>query len=203
MRRAIRSDDGFTIIELSVVAGLLLIFMIPVYRFIDSITQSEHDTAVLAHQATNTRETMDGLVRELRQANSGSGAAPIQALSPTFRFLSPDRSTPYRARRLEYQVVGSGTSLRLERRVTVATNTAAPWNFPPTAPPWETVVERLASGSTISNVFTFRNAGGATTTNLSQIKTIEINVRFDPVSAPRAPNVQNYKTTVEVRNKTS
>lgn len=182
-----------TLVEVLIAATLTLLAAIPIYAFSESMVRHEADASRLTALQTDARFALDGAVRELRQAYSGDKTPAILSMSPTsLTFLSPDRSTPYRLKRVTYRVNGQV----LQRAVAVSSNAgSAPWTFGPTSA-YRPLVGSLKSGSG----FTFHDKSGAVTTDPGAVRIVKLSVTVDATPTARAPGERTYSTSVELRS---
>ena len=125
---SIRSEDGFTLIEIMLVVALLGItsaMFATVYGATITRSSAVNDQNVLQ---TEVRAGLNQLVGDLREASYGDTTVPIIAFSNnSITFYSPDRKAPYTIRRIKYWLDGS----TLKRQVTVSTgfnSTTLTWN---------------------------------------------------------------------------
>ena len=191
----LRAEDGLSIIELAVTSALMIIAIVPMYTFFDSMVQREADHSALMTLQGDEHDTIDRVVRELRQAYTGDpNDPPVESISATqLTFRSPDRSSPYHLRRLSYRFVGT----TFERSLTTSSDTdGTPWVFG-TPGPYNTELDHLAAGS----AFVAKDATGAVTTDRAKIRTVEITVVADVTRTDRSPAPQVYKVTVELRGR--
>jgi type II secretory pathway component PulJ len=191
--RTNRDDAGISLIEVAVVVALLGLIMGVVFNTLWGGMRHAAEIDERSQTQAEARLAVDTLVRDLRQSWVGMQAtAPIETMTPTtITFLSPDRQTPFRLRRISYRL--SGTTL--ERSVQVSTNTGSPpWTWGAAAGPWVSVLEGVRNTA----VFTYRNQAGAITTDPLQVRTVEI--ALDLERTPQRNNgPQIYRTTVDIR----
>jgi hypothetical protein len=138
---------------------------------------------------TEARSVIDGLAKDLRQSYAGNTGTLIEAMSPTtITFDSPDRSTPFRLRRISYRLAGG----QIDRQAATSSNTAAPWTFPAMSP-WARQI-----GSVVSpTAFSYFDASGAATTNVAAVQTVKIAVTITTGSSQGRRFT--YSSTVSLR----
>lgn len=135
---------------LTVLAILGVIFAAMSLVLSSSIKQSSQIQEQSTLQA-EARATVDALARELRQAYTGDTTHPVEtATSTTLQFLSPDKSTPMRIRRIAYRLAGG----EISRALTTSTGTGGP---PWTGLAW-TSFNSIPAGSWSRQVTQVRNS---------------------------------------------
>jgi type II secretory pathway pseudopilin PulG len=120
----------------------------------------------------DARVALDMMRTELRQAYTGTTAtAPVAALTTTtITFYSPDRSTPFRLRKVSYRLSGEV----LERSVALSTTTTGPpWTFG-VASAWRPVLRDVTGLA-----FTARDAAGNPTADPAAAREVTVEVRVD------------------------
>jgi prepilin-type N-terminal cleavage/methylation domain-containing protein len=190
LRRLARDERGFTLIELIVSAAVLSI-LAAAFGFVLSATVTHsaatQDAQVVQQEA---RAAVERFASDLRQAYTGDDAAyPIEVVNgTTVRFLSPNRTVPFRLRRITYRV-NAGV---LERQQAISTDTdGAPWNFG-TAGAWT----RLVAGVTTASPFSFEDADGDPTSNPLEVRTVRVQLTV----RTKGKRTSKYGTTVTVRS---
>ena len=161
-----RREDGMTLTELLVALPLLTVLLM---AFTLTLTTTTHwgdqvqEDSVIENEA---RTLIDGIAKDLRQGYAGNTTAPIETMSPTtITFDSPDRSTPFRLRRISYRLNAG----QIDRQSTTSSNTAAPWTFPAMSP-WSKQMGSVVS----STAFSYFDAGGAATIDPTAVQTVKI-----------------------------
>lgn len=180
----LRDERGFTLTELlTVMAVLSVLFAVFAGVFSSTIRQSdeiEDESALL----TEVRAAVDRLIEDLRQATTANVNAPvaIEAMSSTsLTFLSPDRSQPFRLRRISYRLNGTV----FERQLATSTDTDDPatdadtWTWP-AAGPWQRLFDSVKPGTA---VFTYEKDDGTTATALADVRTVNVSVVIVPPSS--------------------
>lgn len=177
--------------ELVVAMGILSIVLAMAFNFFALAIRHSSELNERTHVQTESRLAVDQLVRELRQAYSGSEVAALETMTPgSISFLSPDSADPYHLRRISYRATGSA----LERSATVSTDTdGAPWVFPEPGP-YVTVLRSVRN----TTVFAYRDDAGIETAAPAAVRTIQVTLELDPNPA-QAPAAQTYRTTVNLR----
>jgi prepilin-type N-terminal cleavage/methylation domain-containing protein len=201
-RFRLRSEQGMTLIEVTVATALLSVVLGSAFSFFStSIVRGAEITQQTQLQA-ETRGVLDQMVREIRQATSGDTAVvpatSIQSMGPAgLEFWSPDQATPYHIRQIGYTY--DATARELQRRVSLSTDTdGLPWVIP-TPPTYTAVLSSVASAT-----FTYVNASGnpITTTDAvarAAVSVVEIAISIDPFpTSGSAPHL--YKTSVHLRS---
>jgi prepilin-type N-terminal cleavage/methylation domain-containing protein len=164
--RRVRSERGFTLVELLVALPMLTILLLGLSMTLVHLLNSSDKTQKQTLLQTEARATLASLASDIRQAFVGDGTTPFLAGTATsITFVSPDRmptvtngttQTSFHLRKLTY-TLSSGT---LQRQQTTSTNTF------PTAPPWSWPAQLgpvLPALDSITNtdVFTYYTAAGA------------------------------------------
>lgn len=189
--RRLRGQGGFTLTEMLVVLAILGVLLGAFSLLLSTTIRSSGEIQEQNLTQTELRSAIDRLAAELRQAYAGdSSIQPIEVATGTaLQFLSPDRSTPYRLRRLSYRLSG-GT---LERAIATSTNTGGPpWTFPALGPyaPLVTSVRNAAP-------FGYLDAARAVTTRAADVRTVDMTFA---VSTSASPSRQyTYDTSVTLR----
>jgi prepilin-type N-terminal cleavage/methylation domain-containing protein len=187
-----RDDSGFSLIEVIVATSILGVVLLIVYGTLNSGVRHAADVEARVQIEAEVRGVADTFVRDLRQAYTGDMTLNrIGSMSATgLTFYSPDRATPYHIRRISYRL--SGTTL--ERSVTVSTDTdGSPWSFG-SAGAYATVLQNVRN----TPLFTYRRRDGSTTTDASQVATVELAVTVDR-DPTQPPGPLSYSTTAELR----
>lgn len=187
-----RSGSGFTVIELAVASSILLLILGAALSEFASSQRHAEDLRRQNELQAQVREAIDRLVPDLRQAYTGDPAlTPIESIaSAAITFYSPNRAQPFGLRKIAYRLNGS----TLERSVTASTNSGAPpWTFG-TPGPFIPVVRNVQPGT----LFAGMDSTGAPTLDPAAIHRVGIELVVD-VNPARAPVMQTYQTTVEIR----
>ncbi len=183
-------EHGLTMMELLVAMPLLMIMITALTLTLTTTTHWGDQVQEDAVIQTEARSAIAGIAEDLRQAYTGNGAAPIESMSPTqITFDSPDRSTPFRLRRISYRLLLG----QLERQSATSTNAGAPpWTFP-TPTPW---TKQL--GSVVSPVaFSYLDSAGVTTTDPTAVRTV--NLGFTISTGSSQGRRFTYQSTVTLR----
>lgn len=172
--RRLRAEGGFSLTELLVVMVFLGVLSAAFSMMLSSMVR--HETEIKEQSSTQgeLRFAVDRVMREIRQAYAGGGAWPIESVSSSqIQFTTPDRSVPFRLRRVAYRVSGG----KLQRAFYTSTNAgSAPWTWPQVGTPtnWSTV----ASNITSATPFSFLDAAGSATTTASAVRTVSVTLTF-------------------------
>jgi len=184
-------EHGFTLVEMLVtitfIGVLFAAFALVVGSGLRHSKQVEEESTL----QTEVRGAIDRLSQDLRQAYTGEdGVVAIESISPTqITFLSPDRSTPVRLRRISYRL-SSGT---LERALAVSTdNDGPPWSIPALSG-WATEAGSIVN----SSLFTYFDAAGAVTADPAEVRTISVTVVVATLAQPARQST--YETSVTLR----
>jgi prepilin-type N-terminal cleavage/methylation domain-containing protein len=170
----IRSERGFTTIELVIAMAVLSIILVGFTQVLMSTSKTSNRVTEQALLQNEVRVAVDRLTTDLRSATNANGTSPVESLSGTsLTFLSPDTGTPFHLRRISYRF-GSGN---LDRSVTYSTDTDGwPWVWPATPGTW---VQQLGS-ITNATVFTYLDADGAQTTDPNAVRSVRVSVTVAP-----------------------
>ena len=184
-------ENGFSIVELAVVLSVLLIILALAGDFVITAMNEQNISLTRDQLSRQTRFSLDDLVNDLRDANSGDPTIdPITNLASTsFTMYTPNRATPYHMQKVAYQL--SGTNL--QRSITTSTNTAVPWTFPGSPGAWVTVIPNVQTLT-----FTYRDATGAVTSATSKVQRVDINLTIDN-DPHHSPWTQTYSLSVDLR----
>jgi prepilin-type N-terminal cleavage/methylation domain-containing protein len=174
MRRRLRGDGGFTLIETLVTMAIMGIVMTV---FGQMLLTSSNTSSRVEEQATlqnEVRFVVDQLTMDLRQATNAGGTSPVEAVGSTsLTFLSPDRQTPFHLRRISYRLVNG----QIERSSASTTDTDGwPWVWPAAPGTYFPLIGSVTSTS----VFTFYDAGGAVTTDPTAVRSARISLKVSP-----------------------
>jgi len=196
-RLDLRSEEGFTLIEMTATIAVLSI-LVAMFATLLTVTvtrsgrQQEQSTL-----QTEMRAAVDSFASDLRQALCNNQTPPITTATATqIVFTTPDRQTPYHLRQVSYQVTG-GT---LQRQSVSSTNTGGPpWTLPALSTgPVETLVGSITNASPY---FTYRDASDAVTSTLASIARVDIALTTTP-KASSGDATTGYSQTVNLRSPT-
>jgi prepilin-type N-terminal cleavage/methylation domain-containing protein len=170
----LRSQQGFTIIEMLVTMAIMGIVM---GAFSQTLLTSSKTSSRVEEQATlqnEVRFAVDRLTMDFRQATNTNDTSPVESLSSSgVTFLSPDRLTPFHLRRITYRLVSG----ELQRGVVTSTDTDGwPWVWPATPATFYPQVGSVTG----TNLFTFYDANGAVTTDPALVRSARISVTVAP-----------------------
>jgi prepilin-type N-terminal cleavage/methylation domain-containing protein len=184
-----RREDGMTLTELLVSLPLLAVLLMALTLTLTTTTHwgdQVQEDSVIENEA---RTVIDGIAKDLRQAYTGNSPAPIESMSSTtITFDSPDRSTPFRLRRISYRLAAG----QLDRQSATSTNTAAPWTFPAMSA-WAKQMGSVVS----TTAFSYFDASGALTTDPTAVQTVKIALTISTGSSQGRRFT--YSSTVSLR----
>ena len=189
----LRAEGGFTLIEMLTSIAVLGFLFAMFSTVMSSSVRHGGDIQERAVLQTEVRAAVDTLVADLRQstiAGDTTLARVSTATATQLTFLSPDRATPMRLRRISYQVSGG----QLQRALSTSTNTAAPWTLPALSA-WAPVARSIVTTGT--PVFAYYDANGAATTVAANVRTVRIRVSVAPYSS--TDRLLTYDTRVALR----
>jgi prepilin-type N-terminal cleavage/methylation domain-containing protein len=167
--RRLRSEQGLTLVELMLSMALMGVLVSALTLMLTTTTHWGSQVQEDAVVQTEVRTAIDRLARDLRQVYTGDGTSPIVSMSSSaLTFESPDVSTPFRLRRIAYQLTGS----TLGRAQATSTNAGnPPWTFPPLG----ASVPQVASVVNPA-IFRFYDLNGVATTDPLAVHTVKISV---------------------------
>lgn len=192
LARMLRSEDGFTVMELMVSIAVLGIFFAAFSTVVSSAIRHGSEVQEQAVLQTEVRAAVDTLVADLRQATIAGDTTLARISTATgtqVTFLSPDRSQPMRLRRISYRV----SSGQLQRALATSTNTAAPWTIPALGAWSRRTSSVLTTGTP---VFTYFDSTGAATTVAANVRTIRIRIVLATATAPTRQLVYDTRVTL-------
>jgi prepilin-type N-terminal cleavage/methylation domain-containing protein len=174
MRRRIRSEGGFTLIETLVTMAIMGIVMTVFGQVLLTSSKTSNRVEEQATLQNEVRFVVDQLTTDLRQATNAGGTSPVESLTSTsLTFDSPDRLTPFHLRRISYRLLNG----QIERSTATSTDTDGwPWVWP-VAP--ATYVAQIGS-VTSPSLFTFYDADGVVTTDPNAVRSARISVTVSP-----------------------
>lgn len=190
-RRVARDDAGFSLIELIVVMGIMLVVGAVVTSGIVSGLRATARGQARVEALTDLERAAERMARDLRFADPVDGATPTQVI---VNVLRDDAGTQVR-HRVTY-AVAAGT-ITETRAIYDPPSAAAP--TPPTPPPPTTVIEDLDPAAT---VFAFFDADGQVwvpgTDPLDDLAEIQLDLRRelpdqDPIEVETSVFVRNVK----------
>lgn len=187
----LRDPRGFTLTEmLASMAVLGVLFALFSAVMTSTITQStqEQESTILQ---TEARAAIERFASELRMAYSGvEGTWPVEAVSATtIRFLSPQRVSPFKLQRVEWQLSGG----KLQRRfVTTSDTDGDPWVWPSaiSTATWNTQARSIRNTS----IFQSFDESGAATTTAANVR--KVTITLDVSTTGRQSRRSTFKTTV-------
>jgi prepilin-type N-terminal cleavage/methylation domain-containing protein len=174
MRRRLRGESGFTLIETLVTIAIMGIVMAVFGQVLLTSSKTSNRVEEQATLQNEVRFVVDQLTTALRQATNAGGTSPVESLTSTsLTFDSPDRLTPFHLRRISYRLLNG----QIERSVATSTDTDGwPWVWP-VAP--ATYVAQIGS-VTSPSLFTFYDADGVVTTDPNAVRSARISVTVSP-----------------------
>lgn len=172
------SDErGFTVPEMLVTMVVMAIVLGVFGQMLITSSKTSNRVEEQAALQSDVRAAIERLTSDFREATTVGAGAAVESVSGTaFTFDAPDRSTPFRLRRISYRLVNG----ELDRASTTSTSTGgAPWTWPAAAGPW------IPQMSSITNAtpFTFYDAGGSPTTNPALVASMRITLTVAPQQA--------------------
>ncbi len=174
LRHLRRDQRGMTLVELMTSMAILAIILAAFATVLStSLTQGAQEQEITAVQ-TEARASVEQFARDLRQAYSGvDGSWPIESINNTsIQFLSPQRLTPFKLQRVQWQL--NGTNLQ-RRFVTTSDTDGDPWIWPSaiTSAAWDTRARSIRNTSTA--LFTgYEDDGITPTTNPDDVRVVKV-----------------------------
>lgn len=193
MRRLIRDEDGFTLIEM---LSAMAVFSVVLASFAMVMSSSIRHSGEIEEQSNlqvEGRAAISTVTQDLRQVYDGDdnvATSPIQSMSGTqITFYSPDRAQPFHLRRVSYRLSAG----QFERAFATSTDTdGAPWSIPALGS------YRKVVGSVVTTTpFVYKKADGTTATTALDVKTIDVTLTVRTRTSPTRQ--YTYKTSVTVR----
>ena len=169
------SDErGFTLPEMLVTMAVMAIVLGGFGQMLITSSKTSNRVEEQAALQGDVRAAIDQLTSDFREATTVGAGGAVESISGTaFTFDSPDRSTPFRLRRISYRLVNG----ELDRSTTTSTNAgSAPWSWPANSGPW---IPQMTS-ITNPTPFTFYDAGGSPTTNPALVSSMRVTLTVAP-----------------------
>jgi len=169
-----RDERGTSLVEMLVVCVFVGLLATAFSMLFSSTIRHSTEIGNQKDLETQMRAGLDPMIRDLRQAYSGTATSPVETIAatgtPLITFTTPDRSCvgatcAFYLRRISYRVSGGN----FQRASYTSTNTGGPpWTWPSGSAPsnWVTLV----SGVTNTTPFTFLDSTGATTTVAANVR---------------------------------
>jgi type II secretory pathway pseudopilin PulG len=196
MKQRRADESGMTLVELTVSVLVLGIVLATAMSFISSALMHGTEISEETQLQNETRQVLDQMVRELRQATSGSVSTPVAAIqtpmqSDTITFLSPNSVVPaYGMRRIRYTAVAG----ELRRSVVTSTDTDGyPWVIGS-----QPADSKVLGSVQNTAVFTYLDDEGVVTTVPAAVHTVRITVDIDPFPSTGA-SAKTYTVSVHPR----
>lgn len=174
MRRRLRGEGGFTLIETLVTMAIMGIVMTVFGQVLLTSSKTSNRVEEQATLQNEVRFVVDQLTTDLRQATNAGGTSPVESLTSTsLTFDSPDRLTPFHLRRISYRLNNG----QLERSVVTSTDVDGwPWVWPVAPAPYVAQIGSVTS----PNLFTFYDADGTVTTDPNAVRSARISLTVSP-----------------------
>jgi len=200
LRRLRRDERGITLSEMLVVIVLIGILTAAFAGLLSS--SITHSTTVEQQSdiQVQMRGALEPLVREFRQAHSGTSSSPVESIAvsgtPQITFTTPDRGCTgptcgFFLRRVSYRLSGGNFQRAF---YTSTNNTGAPWTWPAGSPSnWVTLV----SGVTTTTPFSFLDAAGRATTTAANVRTVGATLTKAPTA--NAGRAVTYEVSTSLR----
>jgi Tfp pilus assembly protein PilW len=171
---AARDERGFTSVEMLATMAVMTIVLAVFGQLLVTSSRTSDRVEEQATLQNDVRAAVDRLTTDFRQATNANGTSPVESLSSTtLTFDSPDRTSPFRLRRISYQLVNG----ELQRSsVTSTDNDGWPWVWPTGTPVWTTEIGSVTNAA----AFTFYDSGGAVTTDATQVRSARISITVAP-----------------------
>ncbi len=199
MRRLIRDESGFTIVEMLSAMTIFGLVLAAFSMVMSSTIRHSGEVEQQTNIQVEARSAITTVSQELRQVYDGDDdvtTSPIEAISANqVTFLTPDRAAPFHLRRVTYRLNAG----RLERAFVTSTDTDGyPWSGLATPTAFRTVVRGVVNtGTGAERVFVYRDADGVETATRTLIQTIDVKL---VVATRTAPSKKfTYKSSVTVR----
>ncbi len=193
LRTRAANEAGFSLLEMTVAVLVLGIVLSTATGFISSVLMRGTETSEQTQLQAETRQVIDQLVRELRQASTGAPTVPaIETMQAgTIQFLTPDSSATYQLRRIAY-TVSNGQLTRAS--VTSTDNDGYPWVIG-ALPAYTKVLSSVQN----TDVFTYEDDSGNVTADAGSASTVVIKLDIDPFPGSGS-GAQTYTTSVHLRS---
>jgi prepilin-type N-terminal cleavage/methylation domain-containing protein len=183
LRRRLRQEHGFTLVELTATMAVLGIFFAAASLVLSGAIRNSSQVEDQAVTQNEARAAVDGLAAELRQAYSDSTLAgtpyALQTWTgTTLTFYTPDRQSPMHMRLVSYRL----NSNELQRASVTSTNTAStgPWTWSGGSPTLG-AYNRMVGTVTNATLFTYWQADGVTAaSSLANLAYVRITVTVNP-----------------------
>ncbi len=175
-RPTLRSDDGFTLVEMLTAMAVFSIVLAMFALVLSSAIRHSGEVEEQSNLQVEARGAITAFTQDLRQVYDGDAdplTTPIEYISPTgteIRFLSPDRLAPFHIRRISYRINAG----KFERAMATSTDTdGPPWVLPWVTPP-PSSYRKLVGSVTNATVFAYKKADGNPATTALTVKTVDV-----------------------------
>jgi len=185
-------DEGFALMEVMVAIAILGVVLALVFSTLNGGVKQAADAQSRAQVEADVRLTADAFVRDLRQAYTGDPSLNrIDTMTATqITFYSPDRSTPFRLRKISYRLNGTD----LQRSVTTsADSNGFPWEFG-TVAAFATQLQNVRN----TNLFTYRDGDGNATAVPAAVSAVDLRLTVDE-NTTSGPAAYSSTFTVQIR----
>jgi type II secretory pathway pseudopilin PulG len=198
----LRRQGGHTLPELISVMAMMGVLAAAFAAVFGSAITHSGEISKQSDVQTTVRGAFDPMVREIRQAYSGTTTSPIETVTPTgtplITFTTPDKDCTgagcaFHLRRVSYRLSGGN----FQRAAYTSTdNDGPPWTWPSGSPPstWVTLV----SGITNTTPFTFLDETGTSTTTAANVRTVKVSIIVKTLTGG-ASRATTYEVTASLR----
>jgi prepilin-type N-terminal cleavage/methylation domain-containing protein len=189
VRRRAAAADGFTLVELIVSMGILVIVLGPLASLLTTVSSAGNATMSQDASLTEGSSAVTTIVSDLREAYTSSAAMPaiVTMTATQLTFYAPDRQQPFHLREISYRLAGGS----LQRAFTVSTNTGGPpWTIPALGG-YVTIAGPVGNAT----VFSYQDANGATTTDPTKVSRVLVSISVTPPGG----SITTYQESATIR----